>query len=259
MAKTWMPFPYEEPAYRFSASAVKKVWARLHAGDRESCPIDKKSLDAWIAYHAGDFQKSVEIGLESGTSGTHAANKAQCIYASYLERSARQKSTLFLEVAQRCEQQQIHSPDNVNAFYFHGYALWRYSQGISLLAALAQGLGTRIRASLEETVRLDAKHADGHLALGAYHAEVIDKMGAVIGGLTYGVRKDLALSHLEAALELNPDSALVRIEYANGLIRLEGKRRSRQAAKLYAEASECEALDATERLDVELARSELED
>jgi hypothetical protein len=40
---------------------------------------------------------------------------------------------------------------------------------------------------------------------------------------------------------------------------LEGKKALARAEKLYAEAAECEPLDAMERLDVELAKAELED
>jgi hypothetical protein len=84
-------------------------------------------------------------------------------------------------------------------------------------------------------------------------------VGAMIGGLTYGAKKDIGLKHFEAALKLNPDSAIARIEFANGLVMLEGKKALAQAEKLYAEAARCEALDAMERLDVETAKAEMED
>ncbi|HQR22843.1 MAG TPA: hypothetical protein PKV98_18400, partial [Burkholderiaceae bacterium] len=77
--------------------------------------------------------------------------------------------------------------------------------------------------------------------------------------LTYGAKKDVALKNFQAALKLMPDSAIARIEYANGLVMLEGKKALKEAEKLYAEAAACEPLDAMERLDVELAKSELED
>ena len=76
--------------------------------------------------------------------------------------------------------------------------------------------------------------------------------------MTYGAKKDSALEHYQKALKLNPDSAIARIEYANGLIMLAGKARMAEAEKLYQEAAACRPADAMERLDVELARSELE-
>jgi hypothetical protein len=38
-------------------------------------------------------------------------------------------------------------------------------------------------------IALQPRHADAHIALGAFHAEVIDKVGALIGGMTYGAKQ----------------------------------------------------------------------
>ena len=108
-------------------------------------------------------------------------------------------------------------------------------------------------------IELAPKHADAHIGLGTYHAEIIDKVGAMIGGLTYGAKKDEGLKLFKKALALNPDSAIVRIEYANGLVMLEGKKKMDEAVKLYEEAAAHEAADAMERLDVQFALDELED
>jgi tetratricopeptide (TPR) repeat protein len=80
----------------------------------------------------------------------------------------------------------------------------------------------------------------------------------MVAAMTYGAKKDSALEHFQKALKLDPDSAVARIEYANGLIMLFGKGRLADAEKLYQEAAACKPADAMERLDVELARSELE-
>ena len=47
---------------------------------------------------------------------------------------------------------------------------------------------------LEAAIKLAPKHADAHIALGAFHAEVIDKVGALVGCMTYGVRADAAIA-----------------------------------------------------------------
>jgi hypothetical protein len=49
------------------------------------------------------------------------------------------------------------------------------------------------------------------------------------------------------------------IEYANGMVMLEGDRRMKEATKLYEQAAGSKPMDAMERLDVELAKAELED
>ena len=259
MAKGWAKFPYADRKYVHTAATLKKAWSRLHRGDQEPYPKDAAVVDAWIAFHAGDFEQAARAGLAAGGAGVTVANKATSIYANYLEDSEKKKLALFEEVAARAEKQQAAEPGNANAFYWQAYALGRYAQGISIAKALAQGIGGRVKTALETTIRLAPKHADAHIALASYHAEVIDKVGAMIGGLTYGAKKDAALKLYETALKLMPDSAIARIEYANGLVMLEGKKSLARAEKLYAEAAACAPADAMERLDVELAKTELED
>lgn len=260
MAKAaWKKFPHPAKEFAYDGAALKKHWERLHRGDREGFPADAKVQEAWRLYHAGEFQKACEAGLAAGVDGYNAANKAAMIYANYLEPDDKKKLALFQEVAARCEELQGVQPKNANAYYIEAYALGRYSQGISVLKALAQGLGGKVKAALETALKLDPKHADAHIALGAYHAEVIDKVGAMVGKVTYGASKDAAVKHFETALKLAPDSAIASIEYANAQIMLFGKSKLDDAVRLYEQAAACRPADAMECLDVELAKSELED
>jgi len=255
----WSKFPYSDEAYVYTAASLKKNWPRLHVGDAEAFPANPELVQAWIAFHAGEFEKAAKLGLEAGLEGYAVANKATCIYATYLEKSEKKKIAAFEEVASRCEQQQQEQPKNAAGFYWHAYALGRYAQGISVVKALAQGVGGKVRQSLDMTIKLAPKHSDAHIALGAYHAEIIDKVGAMVGGLTYGAKKDEGIKHFKTALELNPESAIARIEYANALVMLDGKKKMEEAVALYEAAAHCEARDAMERLDVEAAKEELED
>jgi tetratricopeptide (TPR) repeat protein len=97
------------------------------------------------------------------------------------------------------------------------------------------------------------------VALGAFHAEVIDKVGALVGRMTYGVRADTAIDLFERGLQLNPHSPSALMEYGRGLLMLYGDSRMAEATRLYEKASALEPADARERLDVELARAGLFD
>ena len=257
MAK-WTAFPRLED-FEFDSASVRKNWARLHAGDAEPMPTQASVLQAWTLFHNGEFQKACEAGLKAGGGGITVANKATCIYANYLEKREKAKLDLFMEVAHRAEAQAAEDSRNPNAWYWQAYALGRYSQGISVAKALAQGLGSKVKEALEKTVKLQPKHADAHVALAAFHAEVIDKVGSLIGGMTYGAKKDTGLKLFQEALKINPGSAIALIEYANGMLMLEGEKRMKEATKLYEQAANCKPLDAMERLHVEMARAELED
>ena len=255
----WTTFPYPDAAYVHTAASLKKAWPRLHVGDAEAYPKKAALVDAWIAFHAGEFEKASKLGLAVGVDGYAVAHKAACMHATYLEKSDKKKIAMFEEVAERCERQQAEQPDNAAGYYWHAYALGRYAQGISIVKALAQGVAPKVRASLDKTIALAPKHADAHIALGAFHAEIIGSVGAMIGGLTYGVKKEEGYKAFKKAIELNPDTAIGRIEYANAMVALEGKKKMDEAVKLYEQAAAMEPVDAMERLDVEAAKAELED
>ena len=243
--------------YPFDAARVKKQWRQLHAGDLEPLPKDNAVLHAWTLFHQGDFEGAAEAGLQAGPAGTNVANKATSVYAHYLEPREKNRQRLFLQVAERAAALAAAEPDNANAYYWQAYALGRYSQGISVAKALAQGVGGKIKSALESAIRLQPSHADAHVALAAFHAEVIDKVGPLIANMTYGAKKETSLNLFAQALSLNPHSAIAKIEYANALVILEGDKRMAEATQYYEEAAASTARDATEHLDVEMAQTEL--
>jgi tetratricopeptide (TPR) repeat protein len=258
MARRWVKFPHADKAMQYEPAALKKAWPRLHRGDCEPLPKEAAVLAAWQAFHAGNFAAAVDEGLNAGGAGLNAAVKAQVVYADHLEKSESAKVSLFEEAARWAEQRRSEAPKDANGHYLYAFAMGRYSQGISVAKALAQGLGGKIKDALLTAMKLEPKHADANIAYGAYQAEVIDKVGALVAGVTYGAKKDSALEHFQKAMMLNPDSAIARIEYANGLILLFGKSKLDEATKLYEAAAACKPADAMERLDVERAKAELD-
>ena len=256
MAK-WTPFPYAGE-YEFDVASLKKNWARLHTGDCEPLPKEAAVLQAWTLFHNGKFQQAAEAGIKAGGDGITVANKATSIYANYLEKKEKKRLELLMEVARRAKAQQAVDPKNPNAWYWQAYALGRYSQGISVAKALAQGLGGTVKQSLEQAIKLCPKHADARIGLAAFHAEVIDKVGSLIGGMTYGARKDTGLALFEEALKLNPGSAIAMMEHANGIVMIEGDKKMTDATRLYEQAAATSPIDAMERLDVEMAKAELD-
>jgi tetratricopeptide (TPR) repeat protein len=258
MARKWVKFPHADKAYAYDAAGLKKHWPRLHKGDCEPFPKDAAVQEAWRHFHAGEFGQAIETGLAAEGAGVHAAVKAQVVYANYLEKSDKAKLALLEEAVALADARRTAAPKDANAQYLYAFALGRYSQGISVATALVQGYGGKIKDALLATLKLAPKHAEGHTAYGAYQAEVIDKIGGLVAGMTYGAKKDSAVEHYEQAIKLYPESPITRIEYGNGLLMLFGKARIPDATKLYEQAAAMPAADAMERLDVELAKSELE-
>jgi tetratricopeptide (TPR) repeat protein len=254
----WNRFTQTDPAYDYSGDRLAEAWPELHAGDCEPLPADDALQEAWRCFHRGDFERAVELADDIGLEAHAVANKATGIYATYLEDNARRQQNLFKEAIARAERAIEAFPDDPNSHYFHAFNLGRYSQSISVVKALKQGVGGKIHKSLQRALELQPDHAEAHTALGMYHAEIIDKVGKLIGGMTYGASEARALEHFARALELTPRSPIARIEYGNGLYLLYGDDRIDEVSELYVAASETTPLDAMERLDVESALAELE-
>lgn len=253
MAK-WNKYPHDQKAITYAGDVLKKNWDALHKGDNEAYPKDAGLQEAWRQYHAGNFADAVDAG-----EGHTVAIKATSIYANHLEKKDAAKVKLYQEAMDMASALIKSDPKNANAHYQYAYAAGRYSQSISVMKALKEGYGGKIKTALETALKLDAKHADAHTAMGAYHAEIIDKVGAMVGKLTYGANKDASVEHYEKAIKLNPSSPIAHIEYANGLLMLFGDKEEDKAVKLYEKAAKMKGRDAMEVLDIEMAQNELED
>ena len=253
MAK-WNKFPHDQKAITYAGDTLKKNWEALHKGDGESYPNDAPLQEAWRQYHAGNFAEAVKAG-----AGHTVEIKATSIYANHLEKKGAAKVTFYQEAMALATALMKADAKNSNAHYHFAYAAGRYSQSISVMKALKEGYGGKIKSALETALKLDPKHAEAHTAMGAYHAEIIDKVGGMVGKLTYGANKEASIEHYEKAIKLNPQSPIAHIEYANGLLMLFGDKQEDKAVELYEKAAKMKGRDAMEVLDIEMAKAELEE
>lgn len=277
----WAAFPHDAKAFAYAGDALKKAWPALHAGDTEPYPDAKRAAallkaagkaapkldadelatalqDAWRAFHHGDFQAAFEAGEKLGPVGASVAVKALGIHATHLVDDEAGKLKRFEQAAKLAEAAVKALPDEANSHYRHAFALGRYSQGLSIAKALKQGIAGKVRAALDNALELQPGHAEAHIALAVYHAEIIDKIGAMIGGLTYGAKASEAESHIKAALKLTPDSPVAHAEHANVLLLLYGDKKEDAAAAAFEKAGKLKPKDAMEFLDGAYARSQLE-
>lgn len=252
----WTAFPHPQQ-HPFDAAQVRERWSELHRGDQEPLPEDAQVLNAWVLYHRGEFQAAAQAGDALGEAGAIVASKARLIYADYLEPREKTRLDMFMEVATRCEALAAQQPQCANAHYLHGYALGRYSQGVSVAKALAKGMGAKVKAAFESALALQPEHADAYIALAAFHAEVIDKVGALIGQLTYGAKRETALHLFEQGMARIPQAAIALTEYGKALLMLDGETRLAEAQRLYEEAASITPMDAMEHLGVARVQAEL--
>ncbi|WP_064749549.1 hypothetical protein [Lysobacter antibioticus] len=278
----WAAFPHDAKAYAYAGDALKKAWPKLHAGDTEPYPDAKraaalidaagkaapKGLDAdaladalqeaWRAFHRGDFKAAFDAGQALGPVGASVAVKALGIHATYLVEDEDEQLRRYEQAAKIAEAAVKALPDEANSHYRHAFALGRYSQGLSIAKALKAGIAGKVRNALDATLELAPKHAEAHTAMALYHAEIIDKIGGMIGGLTYGAKAADAEKHIKTALKLTPDSPIAHIEHGNVLLLLHGDKQEDAAAAAYEKAAKLKPLDAMEALDAAYAKEQLE-
>ncbi|HMD75684.1 MAG TPA: hypothetical protein VKG05_17600 [Steroidobacteraceae bacterium] len=267
---------------RFFEGGLEDRWTELHKGDAEPYPnasrvtrlakqhpvfaawigtqggaakVASAVQEAWRRFHSGDFDGAIAAGSKLGALGATAANKAAAIHSLELTGD---EPTRLLEAAIARGQKAVETlPDYANAHYMLSLALGRHSQRISILKALANGIATQVRSHLDTTLKLEPRHADAHIALGLYHAEIVAKIGTLLAGLTYQANPEAAIEHFQRAIKLAPDSPIAHVEYGNALLLLHGNARREQAHELFARAAAFDPRDAMERLDVERAQRSL--
>lgn len=269
------------PAHRHTPAQLKTLWAKLHVTDREPWPgesaighvtaanpafavwtreyggvraLATRLQTAWVEFHAGAFARAIELGGSLGALGACVANRAAAVESLYTRSAEKTVTDMLLAAVARGEQAAVMLPDYPNTHYTLALVMGRYSQRISILKAIAEGLAARVKTHLERALSLEPRHAEAHVALGLYHAEIVHKLGGLVASVTYGVSAREAIKHFRQAVQLAPRSPIVHMEYAYALLLLDAERHRDEAEKLYQEAAACEPLDAMEALDVARAK-----
>lgn len=274
--KRWAKFPHDNKPFNYDREGLIAQWDLLHRGDCEPLPTSERVLslapaqsnpeetadallEAWRLYHVGAFSEAVLLADEIGVLAHAVANKASGIYADYVEDDETIQKAIYEHGMNRAADAINAFPSDPNAHYFHAFMTGRYSQCISVTKALKDGLATRVQSDIATVLELQAKHAEGYLALGLFHAEVIDKVGRMVGRVTYGASSDESLKAFQTALKLTPKSPIAWIEYGNALYLMFGDDRIQESNEAYETATQCKVIDAMTCLDVAYAKASLSD
>lgn len=232
------------PPLRRIAGALLSAAASLGAGSLQADAL----ADADAAFDAGRFLEAAEQAAAVGTAdGLILAAKAQRVHGAYLA-AEEERQAHFRQAMQRAEEAVTLAPDDPRAHVESSSAIGRYAQTIGIGEALTGGYGGKMRDALDKALEIDPNNAVAHLALGSWHANVVDRTGALVGRMTFGATRNKAMEHLERALELEPNSKAVLLETGTALLVLNAKKHRDRALQLLEAAAATPSNNAYETL-----------
>jgi hypothetical protein len=207
--------------------------------------------DAQGLYAKGDFQKASETAVTAGgADGFAFAAKANSIYAS--TRPAGEQEGLYIKSEGYANQAIKLDAKNDDGYFELARAIGRLSQLRGVLAALTQGLGTKVKENLDKALSLNPKNASAWVALGLWNAEIVAK-GV---GFLYGADAAKVAPAIEKAIALEPDAIIHRVEYARALMLLDPKNKPK-AIELLEKAVTLKVNDVAEEMDLARAKKDL--
>ena len=203
---------------------------------------------ARAAYAEGRFVEAAAFGEALGTSEGYAlAAESLAIHGYYIAAEDEQPE-LFAHAIRAADEAIRLGPDSPEAHFQSAHAIGREAQTVSVMEALNRGYARRTRQAAEEALRLDPEMAEAHLTLASWHAEIVNKLGRLVAGMTYRATRRDALEYYEKALELAPEEKTVYLEYANGLLLFNRNRNREQARALLSQGIEIPPEDAYDRI-----------
>ena len=263
-------------SYDFDSKSLQQQWPALHHTDQEPWPDrDSVSLwlddpdstaadelitglrEAWRHFHAGRLEQAWRLGRELGPPGAYVASRALAVHTLHLE-DPEKRRVLWkhnLDTLRALDERGELRTLNMNMALV--YVAARYAQDIGIFRALRLGSAGEVRERLENVLAESPDHPEAHLGLGGFHAELIGRLGPAMARLSYGARRNLAHEHYQRALELAPESILIHVEYAQGLLTLDGDGAAEQATALLEAALELTPVNAAEYLEQKRAREML--
>ena len=193
--------------------------------------------DARAAFDAGRFLEAAEQAANVGSAeGLVLASWALRVHGAY--QAAPEGQQEHFEQAMQHAQAAIElARDDPWTHLESSSAIGRYAQTIGIGQALTGGYGGKMRDALHRALELDPDHAFAHLALGSWHANVVDRTGALVGRMTFGATRKKAMEHLERALALAPDDQAVLLESGTALLVIDADKHRERALELLTAAA----------------------
>ncbi|MBA1145978.1 hypothetical protein H0Z60_02790 [Ectothiorhodospiraceae bacterium WFHF3C12] len=242
--ENWRKFGHHQ-RFELTREALREHWPVLHQRDAEPFPDAERiralaadlgrappddalataraMQDAWRAYHAGRLHDAYRLARAQGPYGYYLAERAWVAYTGTLAPEDMRLPLLEAAVRRVKANPQPRSRVRLNAYWVQGLLLGQYSRHVSTAVARERNIPDRVSRVLEWVLEHRPDHAQAWINLGAYHSEIIERVGWLLARMTYGASAEHALDAYERGLALAPGMAVGYGEAAMGLHRIDAE------------------------------------
>ncbi|MFN3713293.1 MAG: hypothetical protein ACK4SX_06525 [Alcanivoracaceae bacterium] len=293
----WNEVPFDKRFFTYTDDQIKEKWDYLMRGLRIPYPsaeymraqsakypfvlhgikdfdgdfdkLEKRYVDVWRKFFAGDYQQARNAGLELGPIGLIPALFSQLMYGIYLTERQSEKYMMLQDVANRAleyfdEVTEIEDDPEIKTLAAavrlgYAYAIARIAEESPIPIVVARGYIGKIKGNSDHITDLVPDHPLGHAFRAGVDAGIMRRVGKFTGRMTYNARSTVVGSSFGKARKLTPDIPIVAYEHGNALIYMNRNRNINEALALFEEASKMQPQFAMDALDTMYAHKRLQE
>jgi tetratricopeptide (TPR) repeat protein len=226
-------------------------------GDYEQ--LSRDVLEVWRLFFRGDFQEAMVAGDELGAVGQMAGKLAQMTYAIYLEPDLKHKHMLLQdainqirdrgEILDEMRKDSRFHNDFISIRCAYALGIGRIAEDVPIPVAIGRNYVFKLLSVTDDAREFAPMHPMGLTFRAGIDANVVRKLGKATGRITFGAKQTNVEGLYQRALDIVPDSAVIRYEYANSFLYLNNKREIDRAIEELDKAAAQRPLFAMEALD----------
>lgn len=222
----------------------------LLAGD--TTPLAQAVQQVWRLHYAGKFKESYAEGMKLGVAGAVPAIYSKLMYGTFMVQDPQEKLAIFRDAADESQALLPMTPGYDFAEFGLLYARVRILERLNTTAALATGFLGSTQKSLKEFTVRNPQVSLYPTTLGGIQAGVVERVGSMIGRITYNATEGKTIEHFEEALKIEDNLPVIYNEYIVALNRINPKKHHDRIQKLSAQCHQLQPFSAEEALNQSL-------
>lgn len=180
--------------------------------------------DVWRLHFEGKFEQAYNKGMTLGPLGVMPALQAKLMHTHFLVQNKKDKIRLFEEVNTEAEKYGQIVPGHPFVVFGKTYARARLLQLLSTTKAQSTGYIKSSIKTLKALGKVYPARGTYSLTHGGIYAGIVEKVGSILGSVTFGASESKAIKLLNKGLKNSAKQPVVYYEYAIALASMDKKK-----------------------------------